>query len=499
MRFLPIRARSQAARTRSVPLRLEGLEIRLTPSASTGAWVHPNLVTISFMPDGTLLGYNGLGQAVTSTLQSDFSALGSASTWQTPILKAAQIWAQQTNVNFAVVSDNGAAAGSGSYEQGDPGFGDIRIGGYKMGSGSSYELADAYLPPQLNNYSIAGDITFNTSQPYNIGSTYDVYSVAAHEFGHALGLLHSNDITAIMNPVYSGTMTGLSNDDVTTIRSVYSGGSARAQDAFDAAAANGSFTTATAITIDPTAKTAQVSGDITTTTDNDYYTFTAPTGSAATATISVQSAGLSQLAPKVYVYNAAHTQLVFASGLGHYGTTLTVTANITAGSTYFVKVIGADTTAFATGAYALTINTGTGSSPTVTLPNTQTANGTPLQSSGGQVQVPDADVANGFDRFFAHGEPAETSGDFDQAALALGLAQLDGVHGHALFVTPNMAPADFAFQTAGRSAFESLRLSEVSRAFVTRPVPFSGTETADRVFEDGDEMTLSSWFGDNDQ
>jgi hypothetical protein len=55
------------------------------------------------MPDGTNLG------GVTSNLFSAFNArFGSAAAWQNQILKAAQVWAQQTNLNFAVVSDNGA-------------------------------------------------------------------------------------------------------------------------------------------------------------------------------------------------------------------------------------------------------------------------------------------------------------------------------------------------------------------------------------------------------
>jgi hypothetical protein len=54
------------------------------------------------------------------------------------------------------------------------------------------------------------------------------------------------------------------------------------------------------------------------------------------------------------------------------------------GATYYVKVAGAENTALGTGKYALTLNLGTGASPTVPLPNTQTANGNPISGSGGQ-------------------------------------------------------------------------------------------------------------------
>ncbi len=66
-------------------------------------------------------------------------------------------------------------------------------------------------------------------------------------------------------------------------------------------------------------------------------------------------------------------QIAYETGLGQYGTTLTVTPSITAGSTYYIRVAGADTSAMGTGNYAITINTGTGASPTVPLPNTQVA------------------------------------------------------------------------------------------------------------------------------
>lgn len=148
------------SRARKVPPKqLETLESRVLLYAASGnAWPNKDLITISFMPDGTNLG------GATSNLQSNFNTkFGSAAAWQNQVLKAAQYWAQQTNINFAVVSDNGVAAGSGSYQQGDPNFGDIRIGGFNFGNSN---LAQAYLPPPINNYSIAGDIQINTGATF---------------------------------------------------------------------------------------------------------------------------------------------------------------------------------------------------------------------------------------------------------------------------------------------------------------------------------------------
>src|SRR5215831_537364 len=265
-------------------LAVESLEARVVPYATSGnAWPHPNLVTISFEPDGTNLG------GVSSNLFASFNAKWSTSVWEAQILRAAQVWAQQANLNFTVISDSGAPTGSGKYEQGDPTIGDIRIGGYNFGSNT---LAAAYMPPPANNYSIAGDIAFNTGQAFNINATYDLFTVAAHEFGHALELGHSSLASAVMYSMYTTQKNSLTSDDVAGIQAIYG---APPQDS-----PNNTFSTATNLNkqIDPNSLTALVTGvNLSTTSDLDYYTFTAPCGSSSKLTVNVQSTGLSLLAP----------------------------------------------------------------------------------------------------------------------------------------------------------------------------------------------------------
>jgi len=107
--------------------------------ASTGArWAHPIRVTYSIVPDGTSIG------GTPSNLQGTLGALPG---WQQQIQKAAAVWQAVAGINLVQVPDNGVPIGSGGYQQGDPGFGDIRIGG--MTQSGSY-LGFAYSPPRYN-------------------------------------------------------------------------------------------------------------------------------------------------------------------------------------------------------------------------------------------------------------------------------------------------------------------------------------------------------------
>ncbi|XP_031752093.1 interstitial collagenase-like [Xenopus tropicalis] len=82
-------------------------------------------------------------------------------------------------------------------------------------------LAHAFAPGN----GIGGDAHFDEDEKWtNSAAEYNLFLVAAHEFGHSLGLGHSRDPNALMYPTYHYWNTGnfrLPQDDVKGIQSIY--------------------------------------------------------------------------------------------------------------------------------------------------------------------------------------------------------------------------------------------------------------------------------------
>src|ERR1035441_7892883 len=81
-------------------------------------------------------------------------------------------------------------------------------------------LAHTFYPNPPNSEPIAGDMHLDADEPWRTGTNVDLYSVALHEAGHALGLGHSDRPGAVMYPYYKQA-TGLTDDDIAGIRALY--------------------------------------------------------------------------------------------------------------------------------------------------------------------------------------------------------------------------------------------------------------------------------------
>lgn len=138
----------------------------------------------------------------------NFSADLSQAEIRDAMRQAFDLWSAVTPLTFTEVAGNA----------------DILIN-FGPNDGAGRVLAYAYFPPP-NGGDLAGDAYFDDDETWTVNvptpqGRVDLVTVAAHEFGHSLGLNHSDIAEALMFPSYSGPHRFLAQDDVNGIQSIY--------------------------------------------------------------------------------------------------------------------------------------------------------------------------------------------------------------------------------------------------------------------------------------
>ncbi|XP_007520806.1 neutrophil collagenase [Erinaceus europaeus] len=129
------------------------------------------------------------------------------------IEKAFQVWSGASPLTFTQLSQ-GEADIKIVFAHGDH-------GDNSPFDGPNGVLAHAFQPGQ----GIGGDVHFDAEEIWTKTSrNYNLFLVAAHEFGHSLGLAHSSDPGALMYPNYAfsePSSYALPQDDINGIQAIY--------------------------------------------------------------------------------------------------------------------------------------------------------------------------------------------------------------------------------------------------------------------------------------
>jgi hypothetical protein len=138
-----------------------------------------------------------------------FGALTSkvpAATVQAEILRAFAAWSSKINVTFQQASSpNLPRSISISFASGAHGD------AYPF-DGPGQMLGHTFYPAPINSEPIAGNMHFDADEAWAVGSGVDIYTVALHELGHALGLSHSDNPNDVMYPYYQPGRALSAND-----------------------------------------------------------------------------------------------------------------------------------------------------------------------------------------------------------------------------------------------------------------------------------------------
>lgn len=335
---------------RTKRLHTEPLEPRLPLHGLSLPSVATSHLTLSFAQDGVDIA------GETNTLFTSFNEkFGSEEAWQTTIFSAAQAWIEHIDLDVGVVDESGNHEfGTAGARSSDDRFGDIRIGARSLGDET---VAVAIEQSSVVAGTWAGDIIFNSSLLL-VDDLDALYSVTLHEFGHVLGLDHSDNPDSPMHIHGVSDATILQPDDID--QAIARFGTPRPDD-YERSRGNDDFRQASRLRLnaasrqDPGSAPSVAHANLDTNDDIDFYRISMPFGYRGDVTLELSTSGISLLDAEMTVFSADGTQLSHASSLGsHQDLRISLSDNLLNGDGY-IRITSSDASPFDTGAYTLVV------------------------------------------------------------------------------------------------------------------------------------------------
>ncbi|MBI2686269.1 MAG: matrixin family metalloprotease [Acidobacteria bacterium] len=226
-------------------------------------------------------GWDGPGLGAASLTYSLQALTGKipAEQAQQEIQRAMAMWSQVVKVNFARTASTGASRNINIL------FGARDHGDNYAFDGPGRVLAHTFYPAPPNPEPIAGDLHFDDEENWNVGADVDLFSVALHELGHALGLGHSDVPNAVMYPYYRRA-TALTPEDIGAIRLLYG---AMPDESVPAPLALSITTPSSGSTT--SAATTSITGTVTGANGTPQVTWSNPRGGSGSATVTENGSG----------------------------------------------------------------------------------------------------------------------------------------------------------------------------------------------------------------
>lgn len=336
----------------SASLNLTTLERRDVPATFGIPWNDPRHLTLSFAPDLTSI------SAATSSLFQTLNAGASSVEWQREILRAAAAWASVANIDVGVISDIGLPFGTFNGTGVNRVAGDIRIGAANLAANA---LAIGSPPDPFFGAGWSGEIIYNAANQLDPAQA-NLFSIFAHEFGHAFGIANSAESASVMYDHATTPAPGLHFSDVAAIQSLYG---LRQPDQYDEHDDNGNLKNATHVNLaDFSSSTIPlqgqfpvvVFGDVTDVGDVDFYRVDTPVGYTGPLTFRLATRGISLLTPKLSVFDRFGNVQGISLSTEPGGDTVIVHINqAVASSRYYMSVEASTADEFGVGRYAAAV------------------------------------------------------------------------------------------------------------------------------------------------